>query len=318
MSNPAPIRRHHHITLCSGSAQEDYDFHTKVLSLKSVKKTALYDGDVPIYHLYYGNDLGEESTLVTTFPMRQSGRKARKGTGQIRTLSLSIPQSALGFWAKRLADHGFEVREASRFGERTLGFQHPCGLDYELVGIADDNRKPYSNGEVPSELAIRGTHAIVVGVREQETSNEFMVMGWSGRRVAEDGKYVRDVLGEGGTGKIIDFLLEPELPQASWTYGEGIVHHCAFQVDDYAAQDQVKFRLEGQGYTDVSERKDRGYFDSIYVRTPAGALFEATVSKPQGMTVDENIDQLGTSFQIPPPFRHRTKELMAYLEPLRY
>ena len=38
MANPAPIRRHHHITLCSGSAQEDYDFHTKVLSLKSVKK----------------------------------------------------------------------------------------------------------------------------------------------------------------------------------------------------------------------------------------------------------------------------------------
>ena len=38
------IRRHHHITLCTGGAQEDYDFHTQVLSLKSVKKTALYDG----------------------------------------------------------------------------------------------------------------------------------------------------------------------------------------------------------------------------------------------------------------------------------
>ena len=44
------IRRHqHHITLCVGTAQDDYDFHTKVLGLKSVKKTALYDGDVPIY-----------------------------------------------------------------------------------------------------------------------------------------------------------------------------------------------------------------------------------------------------------------------------
>ena len=97
MATAAPIRRHHHITLCSGGAQEDYDFHTKVLSLKSVKKTALYDGVVPIYHLYYGNDLGEESKLVTTFPMRQSGRKGRRGTGQIRILSLSVPQSALGF-----------------------------------------------------------------------------------------------------------------------------------------------------------------------------------------------------------------------------
>ena len=72
------IRRHHHITLCVGTAQEDYDFHTKVLSLKSVKKTALYDGVVPIYHLYYGNDTGDESTLVTTFPMRQSERKDRR------------------------------------------------------------------------------------------------------------------------------------------------------------------------------------------------------------------------------------------------
>src|SRR5215475_5245324 len=204
----APIRRHHHITLCSGGAQEDYDFHTKVLSLKSVKKTALYDGDVPIYHLYYGNDLGEESTLVTTFPMRQSGRKGKRGTGQIRVLSLSVPQSSLAFWSKRLADHGFAVREASRFGERALQFQHPCGLDYELVGIADDNRKPYSNGEVPSELAIRGTHAIVVSVREHETSNEFMTDAWSARRIAEDGPFVRYAFGDEPTpvpGKIVDF-----------------------------------------------------------------------------------------------------------------
>lgn len=318
MPNPAPIRRHHHVTLCSGGAQEDYDFHTKVLSLKSVKKTALYDGDVPIYHLYYGNDLGEESTLVTTFPMRQSGRKARRGTGQVRILSLSVPQSALGFWAQRLAAHGLPVRQDERFGERVLSFQHPCGLDYELVGIADDDRKPYGNGEVPPELAIRGTHGIVVSVREHETSNEFMTQAWSGRRLAEDGKFVRYVFGDGASGQIVDFLLEPELPQASWTYGEGVVHHCAFQVDDLDAQDQVKFRLESLGFTDTSERKDRGYFDSIYVRTPAGALFEATVSKPAGFTIDEAAGELGMSFQVPPPFRHRTEELMAYLEPLRY
>ena len=146
MATSPPIRRHHHITLCSGGAQEDYDFHTKVLSLKSVKKTALYDGDVPIYHLYYGNDLGEESTLVTTFPMRQSGRKGRKGSGQVTILSLSVPVSSLGFWKKRLESHGRPTREAERFGEKILQFQHPCGIDYELCGIKDDPRKPYSNG----------------------------------------------------------------------------------------------------------------------------------------------------------------------------
>jgi glyoxalase family protein len=319
MSQDSPaIRRHHHITLCTGGAQEDYDFHTKVLSLKSVKKTALYDGTCPIYHLYYGNDIGQESTLVTAFPMRQSGRKGKKGTGQVTVLGLSVPMSALPFWKKRLTGYGFRVGETERFGERVLQFQHPCGIDYELIGIADDERKPYSNGEVPVELAIRGTHGITVSARELDTSDEFMSLAWSGRRVAADGKYVRYVFGEGGPGKIVDFALDPKLPQATWTFGEGIIHHCAFQVDSLEAQDAVKAQLEGLGFTDTSERKDRGYFDSMYVRTPSGALFEATVSKPQGFLIDERYEELGKGFQVPPVFSNRAKEIMDYLEPLAY
>jgi glyoxalase family protein len=312
------IRRHHHITLCTGGAQEDYDFHTKVLSLKSVKKTALYDGVYPIYHLYYGNDIGQESTLVTCFPMRQSGRKGRKGSGQIAALALSVPTSALGFWKERLAGHGFKVGDSERFGERTLKLQHPCGIDYELVGIRDDDRKPYSNGEVPAELAIRGTHGITVSARDLEASQEFMTQGWSGTYVATDGKYMRYAFDGGGSGKIVDFVLEPGLPPATWTFGEGIVHHCAFQVDSLEVQDAVKAQLEGLGFTDCSERKDRGYFDSIYVRTPAGAMFEATVSKPEGFLIDERYDELGKSFQVPPVFAGRRKEIMDFLEPLVY
>jgi glyoxalase family protein len=76
------IQRHHHITLCVGSAQEDYDFYTQVLGLKSVKKTALYDGDVPIYHLYYGNDVGLESTWSPPSPCANPGASA--GRARIR------------------------------------------------------------------------------------------------------------------------------------------------------------------------------------------------------------------------------------------
>src|SRR6478735_1915328 len=90
------IKRHHHVTLSVGNGQEDYDFHTQVLGLKSVKKTALYDGDEPILHLYYGNDTGDVSRLITCFPMRHSGRKARKGSGQICTVCRSRHRSASG------------------------------------------------------------------------------------------------------------------------------------------------------------------------------------------------------------------------------
>ena len=312
------IQRHHHITLCVGGAQEDYDFHTGILGLKSVKKTALYDGDVPIYHLYYGNDTGLQSTLVTCFPMRQSGRVGKRGTNQTKALMLSVPETALGYWRSRLRDHGIEVIETEVLGEKRLWFSHPCGIEYELVGVAEDDRPAHTTGPVPAEVGIRGTHGITVSVRSLDLSADFMAAGWSGRLTQEDGDSIRFEVGEGGSGRIVDFVAEPQLDQAGWMYGEGIVHHTAFEVADYDVQANVKSHLEGIGFTDVSERKDRGYFESIYVRTPGGALFEATVSKPEGFLIDEPFDQLGKTFQVPPQFAGQRDFLISYLEPLDY
>jgi glyoxalase family protein len=297
------IKRHHHLTLSVGNAQEDYDFHTKVLGLKSVKKTALYDGEEPILHLYYGNDTGDVSRLITCFPMKHSGRKARKGTGQICTVALSIPEGSAKFWQDHLQSRGFTVRLQERFGERLVAFQHPCGIEYELIEAKHDARKPYSNGAVPQEHGLRGTYGIVVSVRDAENSEEFMQGGWNGRRLGTDGQHLRYEVGNGGSGAIVEFRVEPNVAAGSWTYGEGVPHHVAFEVADHEAQSKVKFHLEGLGFTDVSEMKDRGYFDSVYVRTPGGALFEATVSKPM---------------QIPPFFANRREELLEKIEPLRY
>ena len=194
---PAPVLRHHHVTLCTGCAQEDFEFHTGVLGLKSVKKTIIYDGQMPIYHLYYGNDLGEESTLVTSFPMAHTGQKARRGSG-------------------------------------------------------------------------------------------------------------------------VDLVTEPDRRAGTWTFGEGSIHHGAFQVESFEVQRQVKDGLEGLGFTDCSDRKDRGYFHSVYVRTPSGALFEPTVSKPEGFTIDESIDRLGQEIMIAPQFESRRDEILAQLEPLTF
>ena len=150
MPNPGTVRGTHHLTFCVGPAQEDYDFHTKVLGLKSVKKTALYDGDVPIYHLYYGNDLGDASTIITASRMRQSGWMGQRGTGQIKALDLSVPVGARFLAtgsAARLRGHGTSA------SARRASFTHPCGIHYELVGIADDDRKPYDGGGVSADTA---------------------------------------------------------------------------------------------------------------------------------------------------------------------
>ena len=91
MPNKGTIRGTHHLTFCVGGAQEDYDFHVRLLGLRSVKKTVLFDGEIPIYHLYYGNREGDASTLLTSFPYRQAGWMGKRGSNQLKTLMLSIP-----------------------------------------------------------------------------------------------------------------------------------------------------------------------------------------------------------------------------------
>jgi len=68
-------------------------------------------------------------------------------------------------------------------------------------------------------------------------------------------------------------------------------------------------------------QKGKGFVEkaqSYFPRTPSGAMFEATVSKPQGFLVDERFEELGKSFQVPPVFADRAKEIMDFLEPLKY
>src|SRR4030095_9904841 len=47
----------HHITAIAAHAQRNYDFYTKVLGLRLVKKTVNFD-DPGTYHSYFGNEMG--------------------------------------------------------------------------------------------------------------------------------------------------------------------------------------------------------------------------------------------------------------------
>ena len=129
----------------------------------------------------------------------------------------------------------------------------------------------------------------------------------------ENANSIRYEVGTGGAGAIIDFEIEPNRKPGSWIVGEGAIHHMAFQVDTHEQQSELKLYLEGLGYTDVSDVKDRGYFDSIYVRTPSGALFEATVSHSDGFTCDEPADKLGTDVMIAPQLSVSKEEMMSQL-----
>lgn len=301
----------HHITLCTGSAQGDIDFFVKVMGQRFVKRTLFYDGVIPIYHLYFADRLGTPGTVMTTFPTRRTGWKGRKGTNQFTAISYSIPKGSLAWWARHLASHGIPTSEPhERFGQAFLSFQHPdCGIDFEVVEDAFDGRTPWESEFVPLEHAVRGFHSWTASVHEYEDMDFFMTKAWNFEKVGEEGNLHRyRVIGDDGPGKTIDVLHEPGRRQGTWSMGEGIVHHGAFAVPDMDVQAAIKFDTEGMGFTDFSDRKNRGYFESIYVRTPGGVMFEATHSL--GFTHDEPEETLGRDLKVHPQFADQKDALV--------
>ena len=305
------IRGTHHLTFCVGGAQEDYDFHVRLLGLKSVKKTVLFDGEIPIYHLYYGNALGDPSTLLTAFPYRQAGWMGKRGTNQAKSLNLSVPADSLGFWADRLSEQGVEVERGERFGTERLYFRHPCGIEYAIVGDPNpDDREPYEGPGVPAEHAIRGAYGTTTSVREPDPMSFFVTEGMGGELLSSEGPHHQFQIGdEQGYGRMLELVAEPDLPQGTWNFGEGTIHHQAFDVVSAENQQEVKDWIVGLGFTDVSEAKDRGYFFSMYCRSPSGLLVEIAYGTPQGFLIDESADELGTHMCIPPHWENRRSEI---------
>ena len=316
MPESSPIRGYHHITMCVGSAQEDYDFHVKVLGLRLIKKTVLLDGNEPFYHLYYGNESGEEGSLVTTFPMpwRDAGSR---GSGQVRILSLGVPGGSLSFWKRRLESFGYHTGAAERLGAQRLTFNHPCGLEYEMVETNGDTKGSWTGGGVAADAAIRGIRSVGVSTRELPQFISFLVDGLGFVDDGKDGRDARVVFGHGQKAHALEVLHEADRPQGSWTLSRGTVHHIAFDLTNATAQKTLKLDLEGLGYTDVSEVKDRNYFNSVYVRTPSGALFEAAVTQEKGWLKDETRDTLGRELKFPLWLENQKDEMAAKLEPIR-
>ena len=315
--NDDSIRGLHHITLCTSSAQGDVDFFVKVIGQRFIKRTLFYDGRIPIYHLYFADEAGTPGTVMTTFPMLRTGLTGRKGSGQFTAIAYAVPPGSLDFWREHFRKNKVPVTgESERFGEKYLRVVH-AGIDFEVVEDATDLRAPWKSEYVPERYAVRGFHNWTATVRELEDMEVFLKSAWNFRPTMTEGEFKRYETQEGGAGKRIDILHQPDLRQGSWTLGQGVVHHGAFDVADYDTQARIKFEAESMGFTDFSDRKNRGYFESVYVRTPGGVMFEAT--KSLGFKMDEEEAQLGTELKMSPelaPSRDAGLALMERDDPI--
>jgi glyoxalase family protein len=313
------IRGIHHYTYCAGPAQEDLDFHTRLLGLRLLKQTGLYEGKVPIYHLYYGNAEGDAGTVLTTFPMRQQGVKGRLGTDQVSRLNLSIPEAAVGFWVDRLRAAGLDATTVQLYGMERIHFAHPCGIPYGLIadGFGDPGRS-WEKGGVAADHAILGSHGMTINVSDPVAMIAYLEAGLGAAADGADARGRRWRLGvEPHRIGFVELVEDRESPRGTRFLGEGTVHHCAWDVRDAGAQTAARRRLESLGYEDEwFGPRDRSYFVSLYHRTPGGALFEYAWSKPRLWTIDEEPNELGQAFKVPPMFVDQAETMADYLEPL--
>ncbi len=301
----------HHLTAIATDAQANIDFYAGLLGLRLVKKTVNFD-DPSAYHLYYGDESGTPSTIVTFFYW-PGARRGRVGSGQTTAITLSAPVNSLGYWNERLKNNDIKAERRTRFGEDVLTFADPDGIPVEIVGVDKDERRGWTGADVSAEHAIRGMHTAELTVRDAKPTEKLITGPMGYRLLRREDNRARYEAGPGGPGNYIDLIADANGPQG--TGGAGTIHHIAYRVATDEAELDMQERLMNAGYQ-VSDVRDRDYFHSIYYREPGGILFEIATDVP-GFAVDEPAESLGTALKLPKQFERARTQIEAILPPLQ-
>ena len=311
MSIPA-IEGIHHVTGAVENPQRDYDFYTKTMGLRLVKQTVNHE-TADMWHFFYGDYDANIGTIMTNiiFPDGVLPRGVR-GRGTISELSYSVPRESIGFWRERLTAAGYTCQDRpQRFGEEVLYFEDPEGLPSEIIGC-DDTRTPGPCKGFPQEHLIRGFHSVSLVSRLHELSLEFFTTLLGFEIAGKEGPRTRLILGDGGPGNRVDLIDVPEGPWAR--FGLGSIHHVAFSVPSVEAMQRYWGLLSGSGLI-LTDLRDRKWFHSLYFTEPGGINLELSNVEP-GFTVDEDLDHLGETLQLPKQWQDRYDEIQAVLPKL--
>ena len=303
----------HHVTAIAGNARRNYEFYTKVIGLRMVKKTVNFD-DPETYHFYYGNEKGEAGTILTFFPWEGIG-KGHTGVGMPTEIGYSVPAGSLDFWTNRFIESKVLVSEkAERFGEIYLPFSDPDGLNITLViPSVTDERPPWETDDVKKENATKGFHSVTLTLKKIEPTAKILTDVFGYRLLSQEGNRYRFITDTVTNAAIVDLLEEPDgnrgLNQA------GTNHHVAFRVTDENVQMAFRDKIAGMGLS-ITPKVNRDYFFSVYFREPGGVLFEIATDNP-GFAVDEPLAELGSHLKLPgryEPLRAKIEKLLPALK----
>ncbi|OFW78958.1 MAG: ring-cleaving dioxygenase, partial [Alicyclobacillus sp. RIFOXYA1_FULL_53_8] len=281
----------HHLTAVSARIRENYQFYTKVMGLRLVKRSVNQD-DVSAYHLFYsGDNRGTPGNDLTFFDW-DVPREQRGSNSIIRTYLRVNGQNALSWWADWLRNQGVQhegIRELD--GRATLLFDDPEGQRLALVddGGAGDEHQSWERSSVPAVNQIRGQGPIMLSVPDLRPTDLVLTKVMNMRQVRsyahpEEGIIHVYEMGAGGPHAELHVAEQAGLPSAR--QGAGAVHHVAFRTpNEEQFQEWIRhvqsYRIPSSGEV------DRYWFRSLYFREPNGILFEIATDGP-GFAVDED------------------------------
>jgi glyoxalase family protein len=302
----------HHVTAIAGEPQRNVDFYTRVLGLRLVKQTVNFDAP-DTYHLYYGDEAGRPASLLTFFPWAGVPR-GRQGTGMTTATAFSIPADSVSWWYERMKALGVPViKPRTRDTEEVVTFRDPDGMIIDLVAAPGDGRSGWDGvGDIPSEHAVRGLHAVTMNERLLDPTAGMLTDLLGMNLAGEDGDRARFAMAAGGSGALVDVSATTD---DRGLQAGGTVHHVAFRAPDLDTMTRWQRELQSAGVS-VTEIRDRQYFKSIYFREPGGVLFEIATDTP-GFDVDEPLLELGKSLRLPPWLEPSRVDIEASLPPLR-
>ncbi|MDR9457672.1 MAG: ring-cleaving dioxygenase [Salegentibacter sp.] len=302
----------HHITAIAGDPQQNYDFYTKVLGLRMVKKTVNFD-DPQTYHFYFGDKTGSPGTILTFFPW-PGAKKGKNGVGMATEIGYSVPEASLDFWQNRFDEYKVNYGSPSEeFGEKLLPFEDPDGLKLKLIiPSTPDSRQGWETNEINKDVALKGFHNVTLNLSNQAPTAGILTDIFDYKFKKQERNRFRYITDAVENASIIDLIEDPSSERG--INAAGTNHHIAFRVNDEASQRFFRDKIVEAGLN-ITGKIDRDYFYSLYFREPGGVLFEIATDNP-GFTRDESLDELGSSLKLPEKYessRERIENLLPKL-----
>lgn len=310
------ILGHHHTSMITKNAQENNYFYETILGLRRIKTTVNQD-DPSMYHLFYGDEIGNPGTELTFFEIPLAGQTYH-GSNAITQIGLIVPSiESLTYWENRFEKYDVKYGEITTYLNRpALHFQDYDGLRLVLIVADVDNKEAFiwqswEESQVPKEHQIRGIGPVEITVRRLKKLRTTLTQLLNYAILDETDEQILFQSKEGYiTSEIIVKLLDAPPERA----GRGSVHHLAIRVKD---EEQLKYwdeKIKKYGFESTGIL-DRFYFKSIYFRESNGILFELATDGP-GFSVDEPIETLGESLALPPFLEDQREIIEEQLQPL--